>query len=75
MVEIEQSNLSAINWVVRPASVNSTTIFLCSPDNIACVYDMRYCDMTMYQNREEPLFYNLITVWYVTVPVYHSAFG
>ena len=28
----------------------------------------------MCLNKEEPLFYSLITVWYVTVPVYRSRY-
>ena len=72
MVEIEQSNLSAIYWALRPGSVISTAMFLCRLDNIVCVYDISYWNTTMCLNKEEPLFYSLITISYVTVPVHRS---
>ena len=63
MVEIEQSNLSAIYWAVRAASVNSITIFPSRSDNIVSVYDTIYCNRTMCLNKDETLFCSLIAVW------------
>ena len=70
MVEIDQSNLSAIYWAVRQASVNFTTTFPCCSDNIVCVCNKNYNTTTTCLNEEEPLSYSLMTVWYVTVLVY-----
>ena len=73
MVEIDKSNLSPIYWAVRPASVNSRTIFRYRLDNIVCVYDITYCNTTKCLNKKEPLLYSLITFLCVTVPVYSSS--
>ena len=69
------------NWTIEPigyllgsstASVNSTTIFRYCQNNIVYVYDVSWCSTTTCFNKETPLSYSLITVWYVTVPVYRS---
>ena len=54
------------------ASVNSTTIFRYCQNNIVYVYDVSWCSTTTCFNKETPLSYSLITVWYVAVPVYRS---
>ena len=55
MVEIEQSNLSVIYWAVRPASVNSMTIFLCRSGirshawSLAC-FPLRHDDVIKWKH-------------------------
>ena len=73
MVNIEQSNLATIYLAVRPDSANSTTVFRCRSGNIVYVYDISYCNTTISLNKDDPLFYNLITAWYVAVLVNHSS--
>ena len=55
----------------KPASTPQL-LFRCRSANIVCVYDINYCNTTMCRNKEEHLFYSLISVWCVTMPVDRS---
>ena len=66
-----KSNLSAIYYADWPASIISTIVFRCRSDNIV-VYTIKVIVTTMCLNKEEPIFYCLMTVCYITVPVYST---